>query len=141
MYLKPLRSLLVDQGRTEAMVQGRQHKRVAGAPQQDVLEDMILSRANGRHEVVRRARRRQGCGIPAVEVGRVGDQRGIRFELGHDAFLDGLEWLKEGRLNVEVEAASQVVIHIAKDVRAVRVCLKGGVQAVPDVTCQGLDSL
>ena len=61
---------------------------------------MILSRANGCHEVVRRAGRRQGCGIPAVEVGCVGDQRGIRFELGHDAFLDALEWLKEGRLNV-----------------------------------------
>ena len=71
----------------------------------------------------------------------MGDQRGIRFELGHYAFLDALEWLKEGRLDVEIEAASQVVIHIAKDVRAVRVCLKGGVQAVPDVTCQGLDSL
>ena len=95
--------LLVDQGRAEAMMQSSQHKRVAGAPQQDALEDMILSHANGRHEVVRRARSRQGCGIPAVEVGRVGDQRGIRFELGHYAFLDALEWLKEGRLDVEVE--------------------------------------
>ena len=109
---------------------------MAGAPQQDALEDMILSRADGRHEVVRRVRGRQSVGIPSVEVGRMGDQGFVRLELGHNAFLDALEWLKECRFDVEVKAAAQVMIHIAKDVRAVRVGLKGGVPAVPDVPCQ-----
>ena len=78
MYLKPLRSCWSTRVGPKQCNKAAS-KRVAGAPQQDALEDMILARADGRHEVVRRARGRQSDGIPPVEVGRMGDQGFVRL--------------------------------------------------------------